>query len=295
LSGVNLSADLRSRGRFSNYINSSLMVSIHNNGSGAGEQAGKACGTETWYDKTNKSRSKSRRLASLIQKRLIKSIRENYDKNWCDRGIKGSDGNYAENRLSRQPAVLVELAFMDNKGNSDALKDEKFQQIATNAIAEAVKEFTNTTVYEFESMVGDNVTTTDISASNSFTGVCENCGLVGKTYKVFDAKSDKDLLARISLKNNKKPEKAEENPQLFDVEVINYTENKEVGKNTLTFDNNQYLASSSNEKNDYNDIYFKVNPKNADSLIIKVIAKPNVNLSFDKLELVDSEIALQKI
>ena len=116
---------------YANWINADMLVSIHNNGGGG-------CGTETWYDTSNGYQEQSRRLAQLIQSHVVQAIRQQYDSNWCDRGVKGSNGGYGENRRFHGPAVILELAFMDHQGNNTALKDPVFRQIAMTAVRDAI-------------------------------------------------------------------------------------------------------------------------------------------------------------
>lgn len=120
--------------RYANQISADMLISIHNNGGGG-------CGTETWYDTSNGHAAESKRLADLIQNKLIERLRSQWNANWCDRHIKGSNGGYGENRIFNGPAVIVELAFMDNKSDNDALKNQSFRDIAMTAISDAVQEY----------------------------------------------------------------------------------------------------------------------------------------------------------
>src|SRR5688500_8817224 len=54
------SKDINSRPFYSNWIDSAIVVAIHNNGGGGS-------GTETWYDATNGHEAESRRLAEIIK------------------------------------------------------------------------------------------------------------------------------------------------------------------------------------------------------------------------------------
>jgi hypothetical protein len=133
--GTDYDNDIRSRPLYANWLNGSVLVSIHNNGGGGS-------GTEIWYDTTNGYQVESRRLATIVLDKLIHSIRENYDSNWINRGVKGSNGNYGENRLANMPSVIIEIAFMDKKSpDNDALHDESFRQIVADAICQGIEEF----------------------------------------------------------------------------------------------------------------------------------------------------------
>lgn len=129
--------DIAARPEYANWIGANALVSIHNNGSSSGT----ACGTETWYDTNNGYQAQSQRLASLIQSKLITRIRQEWNPSWCDRGVKGSNGGYGENRRFRGPAVIVEVAFMDNTSDNAALKDARFRSIVAAAIHDALVEF----------------------------------------------------------------------------------------------------------------------------------------------------------
>jgi len=120
-----------------------MMISIHNNGGGGGggrcESGG---GTETLYDTINGQQDASSALAEVVHRHLIEAIRANWDRDWCDRKVKGFDGAYGENReFRRGPAIIVELAFMDNVSDNSALQNPTFRAIAVTAIADALQEY----------------------------------------------------------------------------------------------------------------------------------------------------------
>lgn len=119
---------------YANWIQADMLISIHNNGGGG-------CGTETLYDNSNGYQDQSRRLAQLIQSRVVQQLRQHWDPNWCDRGAKGFNGNYGENRRFRGPAVIVEIAFMDNYSNNQALQNATFRTLVTSAIRDAIVEY----------------------------------------------------------------------------------------------------------------------------------------------------------
>lgn len=131
---LGISRDIMARPRYGNWVAGNAMISIHNNGGGG-------CGTETWYDTGNGYQAQSQQLAALIQSKLISRLRARWNPNWCDRGVKGSNGGYGENRYFNGPAVIVELAFMDNEYNNSALKNAWFRAIATGAINDAILEY----------------------------------------------------------------------------------------------------------------------------------------------------------
>ncbi len=132
----NIADDIRARPLYANYVEGDVLINLHNNGGGG-------CGTETWYDTYNGYGGKSKELAKLVQSKLIQKIRAEWNSGWCDRGIKSSDGGYGENREFNGPAVLIELGFMDNPSDNNALQQKRFRDIANQAIKEAVLEFRN--------------------------------------------------------------------------------------------------------------------------------------------------------
>ncbi|MEH6942314.1 N-acetylmuramoyl-L-alanine amidase [Bacillus sp. JJ722] len=100
-------------------------VSIHAN---AFNQS--ANGTETYYwggrRASNPHVSDSKLLAESIHKRLVKAMGTK------DRKVK--PGNYAVLRENTMPAVLAELAFIDQKSDNDKLKNPVYRQKAAEAI-----------------------------------------------------------------------------------------------------------------------------------------------------------------
>ena len=130
------SKDINSRPFYANWLDAALLVSIHNNG-------GEGSGTESWYDTSNAFEADSRRLAEIVNRRVVAAIRQRYDPNWPDRGLRSCNGCHGENRLAARPAVIVEIAFMDTKSpDNDALHSEAFKQIVAQAIRDAIEEFT---------------------------------------------------------------------------------------------------------------------------------------------------------
>ena len=127
--------DINSRPFYANWIDSAVVVSIHNNGGGG-------TGTETWYDATNGFEGESRRLAEIINNKVVSAIRAKYNASWPDRGLRTCNGCKGETRLAARPAVLVEVAFMDTKSpDNEALHDERFKQIVAQAVREGLQEF----------------------------------------------------------------------------------------------------------------------------------------------------------
>ena len=127
--------DINARPFYANWIDASALISIHNNG-------GQETGTETWYDGTNGWQDDSRRLAEIVNRRVVSAIRARYNANWVDRGLRTCDGCKGETRLASRPAVIVEIAYMDTPTpDNDALHDDAFKRIVAQAIREAVQEW----------------------------------------------------------------------------------------------------------------------------------------------------------
>jgi N-acetylmuramoyl-L-alanine amidase len=127
--------DINSRPFYANWIDSAVVVSIHNNGGGG-------TGTETWYDATNGHEVESRRLAEIVNNKVVAAIRARYDPNWPDRGLRTCNGCKGETRLAGRPAILVEAAFMDTKTpDNAALHSETFKQIVAQAVRDGLQEW----------------------------------------------------------------------------------------------------------------------------------------------------------
>ena len=99
------------------YASRSLFVSVHFNG--ASNRS--ATGLETFYYS-----SKSKRLASAIQTRIVPAVRAK------NRGVKYRGFHVI--KYSKQPAVLVECGFLTNTGEMNRCKTGSYRQ----AIAEAI-------------------------------------------------------------------------------------------------------------------------------------------------------------
>ena len=131
--------DIEARPAYGNWVNSDIMISIHNNGNGS--DMCNSHGTEIFYNNMNVYRDSNEELASKIYDKLLSRIRSEWDPNWCDRGIKGVNGSYGEIDYYNNPTVLIELAFMDVKSDNDALQNENFRSIAMQAVHDAILEY----------------------------------------------------------------------------------------------------------------------------------------------------------
>ena len=127
--------DINARPFYANWIDAAAVVAIHNNG-------GQETGTETWFDDTNGWQEESHRLAEIVQRHVVSAIRDRYNGNWIDRGLRSCDGCKGETRLALRPAVIVEIAYMDTlTPDNDALHDDAFKRIVAQAIRSAIQEW----------------------------------------------------------------------------------------------------------------------------------------------------------
>ncbi|WP_199794875.1 N-acetylmuramoyl-L-alanine amidase family protein [Paenibacillus faecalis] len=114
------------RVKLANDLKADVFVSIHGNSVPSAPQV---TGTETFYYQ----RASSKELAKLIHKNLIKAI------GLYDRGVK--NGNFQVIRETKMPAVLLEVGFLSNKSDEEAMMSETFQNKAAQAIVDGIKEY----------------------------------------------------------------------------------------------------------------------------------------------------------
>ncbi|WP_341518119.1 N-acetylmuramoyl-L-alanine amidase [Bacillus paramobilis] len=127
--------DLKNRVDFAKEHNGDIFVSIHANAS----QKHDGHGTETFYYKGSEKKELTERekdsymLADKIQKRLVKAL------DTRDRGVKPED--FYVLRENEMPAVLTELAFLDNSEDYEKLASESGRQIAAEAIYAGILDY----------------------------------------------------------------------------------------------------------------------------------------------------------
>ncbi|PFR46350.1 N-acetylmuramoyl-L-alanine amidase [Bacillus cereus] len=127
--------DLKNRVDFAKEHNGDIFVSIHANAS----QKHDGYGTETFYYKGSEKKELTERekesymLADKIQKRLVKAL------DTRDRGVKPED--FYVLRENEMPAVLTELAFLDNSTDYEKLASESGRQIAAEAIYAGILDY----------------------------------------------------------------------------------------------------------------------------------------------------------
>ncbi len=118
--------ELAERAKIANKAGADLFVSIHCN-SGDNKSA---AGMEVWH---YPNAAEDKRLASAIHDRLISRT------GFRDRGVK--EENYAVLRLTKCPAALVELGFISNPQEEQTMMSYDYQDAASTAIVEGVKEY----------------------------------------------------------------------------------------------------------------------------------------------------------
>ena len=129
--------DIASRPLYANARNAALLISVHTNA--FDDEA--ARGLEILYDTSNNNAFESERLARFIYNEVLDNIRRNYAPDWKGRGVKGSNGNYGENRLAKMPSVIIEVGFHTNPTDNAALQDSKFQEIVAKAMQRGVERY----------------------------------------------------------------------------------------------------------------------------------------------------------
>ncbi|MGE6590066.1 N-acetylmuramoyl-L-alanine amidase [Bacillus mycoides] len=127
--------DLKNRVDFAKEHNGDVFVSIHANASKNHD----GYGTETFYYKGSEKKEVNERekdsymLADKIQKRLVKAL------DTRDRGVR--EGDLYVLRENEMPAVLTELAFLDNSADYEKLASESGRQIAAVAIYAGILDY----------------------------------------------------------------------------------------------------------------------------------------------------------
>ncbi|MBG0788042.1 MAG: N-acetylmuramoyl-L-alanine amidase, partial [Anaerolineaceae bacterium] len=129
-SNSNYNSDIRARPYMANYYGADLLISFHNNG-----WDGTLRGTETYWDSNNNAGSHD--LAIAVHNQIIYAMTNAYG-SWTNRGIIKVDNDYGEINYATMPAILVELAFMDNYNDNQLLHQESFKLLAANSMAEGI-------------------------------------------------------------------------------------------------------------------------------------------------------------
>ncbi|MCM3738117.1 PA14 domain-containing protein [Bacillus cytotoxicus] len=130
--GNSAKESLQKRVQFAQQNNGDIFVSIHANG-----YNGTANGTETYYWQSesygNPNTEESRVLAEKVQSRLVDALETK------NRGVK--DGDLYVVRENTMPAILAELAFIDNPKENEKLGSEYWRQRAAEAIYSGILDY----------------------------------------------------------------------------------------------------------------------------------------------------------
>ncbi|RRJ65271.1 AMIN domain-containing protein [Paenibacillus oralis] len=118
------------RVELANELNADVFVSIHGNSVLSSPQT---TGTETYYYE----RSSSKQLADVIHKRLVEAM------GLKDRGVK--NGNFQVIRETHMAAALLEIGFLSNPSDEEAMFSEEMQYKAAQAIVDGIKEYLDIT------------------------------------------------------------------------------------------------------------------------------------------------------
>lgn len=114
------------RVKLANDLNADVFVSIHGNSVLTSPQT---TGTETFYYQ----RSSSEELANIVHKHLVEAM------GLTDRGVK--NGSLQVVRETKMPAILLEVGFLSNKSDEEAMMSESVQTEAAQAIVDGIKEY----------------------------------------------------------------------------------------------------------------------------------------------------------
>lgn len=157
------SDDIRARPLFADYRGSDIYIAHHTNAGGGGT----ANGTETFRDTAMEHSAhvgNSLNLANAVQSNVMTAIREMYDGNWSNRGVKDAAGSFGEIRIPNRPAILIELAFHDNcSRDASYLTDDFFRSVAEWGLYKGVcAYFGNTPTWDrySDEYVSDTIPTT---------------------------------------------------------------------------------------------------------------------------------------
>lgn len=116
---------LYERAQLANAVRADIFVSVHAN---ASARRGSRSGTETYYRNPF-----SRRLAEVMQEEMVKVLKRK------DGGVRNA--NFVVVRETVMPAVLVELAYLDNQEEEALLATPEFRQKAAEAIFNGIKSY----------------------------------------------------------------------------------------------------------------------------------------------------------
>lgn len=128
-----IDVSLNARSELANSCGADLFVSIHNDSNGA---ANSASGTSTYYHMQDAS---SRALATCVQEAVM-GVTGLPSRGVLSDSIMYQSG-FAVLRQSRMPAVLCEVAYINNVNDRRKLIDEGFQQRVAQAVCDGLRRY----------------------------------------------------------------------------------------------------------------------------------------------------------
>ncbi len=124
---------LYDRPRLANQIGADLFISIHNDSNG---RSNSASGTSTYYHLGDPN---SRALAACVQKEVV-AVSGLPSRGVLSDGIMYHNG-FAVLRVSKMPAVLCEVAYINNSRDRAALTSSEFQLRVAHAMCEGLRNY----------------------------------------------------------------------------------------------------------------------------------------------------------
>jgi N-acetylmuramoyl-L-alanine amidase len=126
-----------------------VYVSWHSNGA-TGYAQWDYSGTETYaHNGEGLARTAgSLQLRNAIHTEVVHDIRAGWDASWVDRGEKLANLGelrllWDENPSTRMPGALIEIGFHDHPGDTDALKEPRFNQLVARAVYQGIVKYFN--------------------------------------------------------------------------------------------------------------------------------------------------------
>ncbi|TBR40080.1 MULTISPECIES: N-acetylmuramoyl-L-alanine amidase family protein [Dyella] len=128
--------DVYSRPFFANHIGADAAINLHTNGDGDPTIRG----ARAFYQlKDSTSKTLGDRVLCYMREQV--DTLDKYRDYLIDKSAR--DSNYAENRESKMPSVIVEVGFHSNPEDAAAMQDNDFVVAATRGIAKGYRAFSN--------------------------------------------------------------------------------------------------------------------------------------------------------
>ncbi len=121
-----------------------LYVSWHTNGASSGYQEDTK-GTVSYIHDSRPTEG-SAALQAAIHAERVHDIRTGWDPDWGDLGTRSLDLGevrelWDEDADARMPGVLLEIGFHDHPGDTDAIKDPRFELLAARAVYQGIVKY----------------------------------------------------------------------------------------------------------------------------------------------------------